>query len=219
MGANLPRNPLDQIQWFENRLADWAVDPTLIGLTALQVSDLSTMVGQARAAYDNTQAIRDTSKAATTAYKSAVAEMRAFGADLIATIKAYAETTADPGVYETAQVSPRDPAGAVPPPEQPQNLTTLLRNDGSIELRWKAAQPSGTRYIIYRRLGPVGSFAVIGDAGGAKSFIDGGVPAGTASATYYIVAKRGDSASAPSEQAIMPLGAGNGESEGLSLAA
>jgi hypothetical protein len=223
MGTNIPRNPLEQIQWFENRLPLWSASPELIGLTALQVSDLSTAVGMARSAYDAAQSARDTAKAQTGAFHTATGSMRALGADLVATIKAYAETTGDPSVYTTAQVSPRDPSGASPPPAQPENLVTTLRNDGSIELRWKTpgAQPAGTRYIIWRRLGNTGAFVVAGDAGAGKSFIDNGVPAGTGSATYYIVAKRGDQSSPPSEWTTIPLGvSGNDGDEGeLSLAA
>ena len=219
MGTNLPPTRLDALEWVETRTPLWNPDPTLIGLSIAQVTEVINRQNAARTAYTDALAARAASKAATQAWYAAADSMRSYTADLISAIKAYAETTANPNVYDIAQVSPPDPAGALPPPNQPADVTTTLRNDGTVEIKWKGAQPSGTRYTIHRKLAGQTSFTLIGDVGSDKSFIDGGVTAGTTSATYYIVARRADDASPPSEQTTIAFGIGGNQEQGLQIAA
>jgi hypothetical protein len=117
---------------------------------------------------------------------------------------------------------PPAPPSQAPPPAQPFDLATHLLNDGTIELKWKGTGPTGTRYFVHRKLAGESAFSVVGDFSG-KSFVDGGVPAGTASVTYFVVAKRGETASPASEPVFMLLGAfnnaGEQQGDGLSLAA
>lgn len=221
MGQNLPDSRLGKIEWFETRAPVWQNDPPGIGLSVEQAADIFGLTTQARQAYTAAVDARAVARTATQAYHDAVDALHAAGSGDIALIKAFADASDDPGgVYAAAMVSPASPPSQAPPPAQPFDVTTLLRNDGTIEVKWKGTGPTGTRYFVHRRLATEQAFTVVGDFAG-KNFIDGGVPAGTASVSYFVVAKRGETASSPSEQVTMPLGAGNdgeGETE-LSLAA
>jgi hypothetical protein len=221
MGTNLPQSMVGKLEWFETRTPLWNPDPPGIGLSIAQATEIINRTALAREAYNAALAARATSKAATQAWHDAAESMHTYGADLISTIKAFAETTDDPGVYDTAQVSPPSPPGQLPPPNQPADVTTLLRNDGVIDVRWKGAQPAGTRYTIHRRLAGENIFTLIGDSGSDKMFLDGGVPQGTTTATYYIVARRGEQASPASEQTTIAFGIGGNQGQGgqLTLAA
>jgi len=221
MGQNLPTSRLGKIEWFETRTPVWQNDPTAIGLDITRAADIFGLTTQARAAYSAAVDARASAKTATQAFYHAVDTLHATGSEDIALIKAFADASDDPGaVYAAAMVSPPAPPSQAPPPAQPFDVTTTLRNDGTIEVKWKGTGPTGTRYFVHRRLAGEQAFTVVGDFAG-KSFVDGGVPAGTASVSYFVVAKRGETASSPSEQVTMPLGAGN-DGEGmaeLSLAA
>ncbi len=219
----LPGTRLAQIQWLETRLPQWATAAAAIGLTAEQVAEMQTLTTDARAAYDTAQAARAATKNTTQAFHAASDAMRTRAGELINQIKAFAATTGDPNVYTEASVPPPASPSPAPAPAMPDNLTTTLLNDGSILLKWTATQPAPgaeVYFTVQRKLAGQAIFVNIGDTG-EKKFIDASLPQGTPSATYQLIAKRGNHASEPSEAVTIFLGvpqADGGETE-LKIAA
>ncbi|MFG0286169.1 MAG: hypothetical protein ACF8R7_17265 [Phycisphaerales bacterium JB039] len=220
--AIVPPSRVGALEFYETHLPLWTADPTIIGLTLTQVTDLQAAVDTARTQWNNAQAARDASVGATGNFHDAIDTMRTLGSAAIAEIKAYAKTTQNPGVYATAGIpAPATPTPA-PAPATPSEITAEVLASGSIRLRWKALQPAPGAEVytqIQRRLTPTGAFTILGDTG-EKEFIDATVPAGTAQAQYQLIAKRGGQMSDPSLPISVLLGVPSNESEGgLSLAA
>ena len=68
------------------------------------------------------------------------------------------------------------------------NFKAELLPDGSIQMTWRANNPtgmSGVTYQIWRRFGSAAEFAFLG-ASGEKRFIDSTIPAGTAQVQYQV---------------------------------
>lgn len=209
MGANLPRPKQAMIEWVQTRAPIWSASPAQVGLTDSQAAQVAARVAAARAAQLAALEARAAALAATQAYDDAIEALHTSASEAIAIIKAFAEASDDPApVYSAAMVSAPAGQGAPRRPAEVGAVTTQLRNDGAVELRWtmRSPTPTGTRYTIYRRIAGEQAFALIADTS-RKRFIDAGVPAGSLAVTYSILAKRGDFASAPSEQVTMPLGA------------
>ena len=126
--------------------------------------------------------------------------MATIGSNLIRTIRAYAETSQDPGVYALAQIpAPAEP-GPVGPPGQPYELTIGLAATGAVSLGWKCDNPSGSQgtvYEIQRRIG-TSSFQFL-EVAGERSFEDSTIPAGSSGIVYQITAVRGKTRGAPAQ--------------------
>ena len=113
MSDIIPGTILAKIEFFEQRLPDWAADPAAIGLTAPQVADLITRASAARAAYNAAQTIRQQPRNATAVQNDAINDMASFGSELIATIRAFADLQPDPGtIFQSAEINPPAPAGS-----------------------------------------------------------------------------------------------------------
>lgn len=207
MSDIIPSTILAKIEFFEQRLPDWAADPAAIGLTAPQISDLINRTTAARQAYSAAQQIRQQSRNATAVQNDAVSAMASFGSDLIATIRAFADLQTDPvAVFQSAEIDPPQPSNTpLPPPAPATDLAVTLLNTGAIRLTWKGTTANGTFYDVYRRLGEAGSFALIGSSA-TRGFDDTTLPAGTASATYYTVARRDAFSSDASVPALVRFG-------------
>ena len=222
----LPPSDLGMIEWFEQRLADWAADPTAIGLTGEQIITLTSQVSAARAAYTTAQQARNASKSATVVFHDDSGTLRSFGADLIKTIKAFAEATDDANVYAEADVPPPAPPTPRGAPGMPTNMTTSLSNLGAIDIKWKAvnaAASTGAFFVVQRKLDDETQWTNIGQTG-TKSFSDATVPLGTTRATYTIVPWRGELVGPASAQFSVQFGVEDppqqvSESDGLTLAA
>jgi hypothetical protein len=212
MGSNVPDGRLNQIQWFEDRIAQWTAAPTAIGLTSAMVADFSTLLTDARNSFTATQTTRAIAKNATQDFYSKSDTMRTSGGELVNTIKTFAQATDDPTVYTTANVSPaKDTRTPAPAPIQPFDIKTSLNNDGSVQISFKGAGPTGTLYSVYSK--PFGnpSFTFIGQADAeAKTFTDTTVTPGTQSVTYMVQAVRGGQVSPWSEQVTAQFGLGDG---------
>lgn len=226
MAQVLPDSNLAMIQWFEQRLTDWAADPTGIGLTGEQIITLGSQVTAARASYNAAQQARNASKSATVVFHDDSGTLRSFGGDLIKTIKAFAEATDNPGVYADADVPPPAPPTPRGAPGMPTDITTALTNLGAIEIKWKAdnaAASSGAFFVVRRKLDDETQWTTVGQTG-AKAFSDETVPLGTTRAIYTIIPKRGELVGPASAQFAVQFGvedppqpvSGNG---GLGLAA
>lgn len=94
-------------------------------------------------------------------------------------LRGHPHTKNDPNVHLLAQIPPPAQGGVTPPPGTPFDFTVGLLQDGSLELKWKCSNPSGTVGTIYevlRKAGPsTGAFVFLG-ATGVKTFTDDSLP-------------------------------------------
>lgn len=218
MGSNLPATRPAAINWVTERLALWNDNAAAIGLTTAQVAALTAAAQQASVSQTTAYTRRSDAKSATRTYHDDADAMRSMAAAMIATIKAYAESTGDDTVYALANISPKDPPSPVPAPEAPASLSAALGTSGEIILSWKATNPTGTYYVVRRKLGGLGTWENLGDTGG-KEFIDDTIPQGTASVLYQVFAKRGTQKSPGSTQINVSFGVGSDGQTELSMAA
>ena len=211
------------LSFFEAHVALWANDPTGIGLTAEQVTALSGQTVASRSAHTVAVAARETSKGATTALQNELTQLRDMGGPMINAIRAFAEGSDDPGaVYAAAQIPPPAAPSPAPAPDAPTNITTTVYTTGAVELKWKVKQPRRGAEIftvIFRQLNKTGPYTEYASTG-EKTFVDTNIPPGATAVSYVLRARRGDQVSVPSDTVVQHLGVpGNGEQQGLSLAA
>lgn len=195
MATNLPKPITDLLAWAETHDTLWQLNQASISLSAAQVTSFKSLVGTFRSAYDDAEAARLASKNATETLHSAVSNVRATAGAYVNLIKAFAETTNNTNVYTLAGVSPDDPAGTVPAPIPPEAITASVNSDGSLTLKWKVGQPegvTGVQYLVSRRLGSAGTFALVGSVGAIKTYVDATLPFGVDGVQYIITPKRGD---------------------------
>lgn len=217
----VPENRLERIEFYEAHIAPWTTNAVGIGLTAASVTALGALVTSARNAYNAAEAARQAAKAATQSFYDAVRAMHSnpgAGADMIEQIKNYAQTKNLPNVYTLAQIPPPAVPGVTPPPGTPFDFTVGLLQNGSLELKWKCNNPSGTSGTIYevaRRLGgsTTGPFEYVGPTG-VKTIIDDTVPSNAGPVTYQITAIRSTQRGNPA-QFTVTFGMGGG---GLTVA-
>jgi hypothetical protein len=209
----VPKNPLGKIEFYEAHLSPWEGNAVAIGLTVAAVTALETATNNARAAYNAHLAAQQQAKAATQDYYEKVRLMHnspGKGADMIQTIKTFAQTTNNPNVYTLAEIPPPATPGTTPPPGTPFDFTVGLLQDGALELKWKCNNPSGTVGTIYevkRKIGN-GAFEFVG-ASGVKTFTDDSLPANASPCTYQITAVRSTSRGNPA-QFTVTFGSGGG---------
>ncbi len=221
MGANMPSNDNLALVWLEGHIDQWTASAATIGLTSAQTTDLAAKISDARTAFTSVEQIRADSKAQTGAYHSKAVGMRATASDMIADIKSFANTAADPNlVYTTAGITPADPRSPVPAPEQPVALTASLGGDGSVTIGFAGRGPVGTVWEISRQLAGETGFTHLGHADSAtKSFTDTTITAGVATAMYQVRGIRGSITGPASFPITVQFGSADAGAEGLGLAA
>ena len=205
--GTFPNSRIGKVEFYEAHVDVWAAAPTSIGLTAAQVTALETATGNARKAYEEQLAAIDAAKAATLNFYNCVRLMHnapGKGADMVQTIRTFAQTTNNPNVYVLAQIPPPATPGTTPPPGTPNTFTVNLLETGALELKWKCLNPEGVSGTIYevRRNGQF-----IG-ASGIKSFTDDTLP-GTSPVVYQVTAVRSTSRGNPA-QFTVTFGTGGG---------
>lgn len=220
--SNIPTGRIeDQLIWLENHATLWQSVESEVGLSTTQVTQLKSLVQEARSRYTDARAAREASKNATTAQTAALRAARNEASDLIDTIKSFIANTANSeGLWAVAGLNPPAPRGTTPPPNAPTNLSASVDSLGNVVVRWKARQPAqGTVYSITRAFNNAPTFTLI-DVVGEKQFVDSTVPLGTSSVSYVIVAKRSGTTSTPSERLTVQFGrtgVGSGRNEGLTI--
>lgn len=178
------------IQFFTQRLSSWQANPELIGLSPAQVTELAGLTATASSRYQDALVSRQASKDATLEYYNTTDALRNFGAALIATIKAFADATGDPGVYALASIpEPADPTPSAAP-AVPTGVTLFMRAQGSVEIRWDGSLAGGTFYEVQRSLDDGTSWSTIASIP-ARETLDETVPQGTARAYYRIRGVKG----------------------------
>ena len=128
-----------------------------IGLSVAQATAFRIRMEAARDYLLRLEQMKQAAKVATEDALQALGLLQSSAGDAVRSIRSFAEIAAEPGsVYSLAQIPPPAAHAPQPPPAQPTNLTaTLNPTDGTLTLRWKASNPtgtSGTSYIIRRKL-------------------------------------------------------------------
>ncbi len=222
----VPNDRVGKIEFYEaHALAGgpWAINAAAIGLLPASVTTLGTLTTAARANYNAHLAAQEAAKSATQKFYDSVRAMHSgagAGADMIQTIKTYAQTKNDPNVYVLAQIPPPAAGGITPPPGTPFDFTVGLLQDGSLELKWKCNNPSGTQGTIYEVKRQVGSggMTFVG-ATGVKTFTDDTLPSGSSPATYQVTAVRSTARGNPAQFTVsFGIGGGGAGLVGVTIA-
>lgn len=196
MPENLPQNPTDALEWIEARAPQWIARAGQIGLSeafAQEVADLADEARARRLAADEAAA---RAKSATQSWRHGIGQAKARTRAAIATIKAHAAATDDPGVYALAGLSPRDKPGEAPPPSMPRNLAFTVRPRGAVELSWEGGGrggPQGAYYVVQRSFDGGRTWSVLGTTT-SKRFVDEDLPVGQAETFYAVIARHGEHA-------------------------
>lgn len=212
MGQNFPNTIPELLSWGESHWPLWNTNAAQIGLTAAQAMAFKTLVQSSRSAFDAAEAARLASRNATQLQTNALTAMRANAGTLVAIIKAYAEATNNPNIYNLSGISPPDPRGSVAPPSTPENVRASLNPNGSLTLKWKATQPTGAtgvQYQIFRQLDGEQGFTLV-DTVGRKNWTDTSLPRGVDGVNYILQAKRGELTSEESDQLAVVFGSQGG---------
>jgi hypothetical protein len=207
MARIVPDGAVARVSFFEVHAPVWAGRAAEIGASPASVAAVRAAAEAARAALDAQELAQGVARAATQAFRDAVATLSTLGAEVIAQVKAKAAGSSSPSggneVYAAALLPvPAKPA-PLGRPGTPTRFAADLRPDGSLELSWACANPAGangTMYQISRQDGggggggggggsPAAPFAVIGTTG-RKRFVDAALPRGVAAVTYRVVAMR-----------------------------
>ena len=201
--AVVPDKDLEMIQWFELRQPQWASQAAVIGLLPSQCTQLGLLAVSARKAFTDQQMAKAAAKTATQVFVQAANGrnpdgLRVFGAELIKTIRAFAETTNNPAVFDKANFAPPSPPTPTPPPSKPTDVTATIEPSGALTIRFKATSPgSGAVYLVKRKLASESNFSLIGTAdpdsrsNRFKSFLDDSLPPGANNFEYIFQGKRG----------------------------
>lgn len=222
--GTVPSTIVGKIEFFEEHLPVWAVNPAGIGITAAQVAALSALVNTARDSYEAANAARTAARTATTAQNLDVDTMYDLGADLIKMIRAYAEATNNPTVYNNAQIPPPAPAAPLGPPQTPKDVSGVLNSAGHIELRWSGTRTGGTSFLVERSVNSSGGPWTLIGTSEERTFTDEHVPTSIQTVSYRITAVRSGGASNPTNPFTILFGTASESGEGaagggLSLAA
>jgi hypothetical protein len=180
---------LGKLSFFEEHLPVWSVDPAAIGIDAAQIASLALLVTAARTDFDSVAAIRNSAMAATEAQNNSIDAMYDLGADLLKTIRAFAETTNDSSVYVAAEIPAPQPPTPAGPPDKPSELAVELLSGGGLRLTWKGTLSKSAFFSVYRKAEAESSFTLL-DSPAEKFFDDTTIPAGANNVTYYIQARR-----------------------------
>lgn len=173
-------------------------DPSVFGLTELEVDQFVDMVLQAGEARDKARRARLLAKARFVRQREAFANLRALFGALVGSVDVKAKragTGKARGVYAAAGIDPPEKGGPRPAPGEPFDLAYSMRTNGEIEGRFEIDDNArgGLLYEVQRRLvalddaeSPWLPLDIVAD----KRFVDGDVPAGVRRVQYQVRAMR-----------------------------
>lgn len=207
-----PQRIIELINFCEQHVGPFSTNAAAIGLQSQQANAYKNATDAARQAFNAAAAARAASEAATRAQTEAVRTLRNLNGDLVRIIRGFAGQAPDPNeVYRLSEINPPAPPTPLAPPGTPTDFTVGLNADGSITLKWKCKNPSGTNGVVYslRRRSGTGAYMYLG-ATGTKDYTDATIPAGTANVTYEVQAQRSGSRGQPSQFTVQFGVAGDG---------
>ncbi len=182
-----------RLEWIEARITQWVANASQIGITSIQANNLKDLVGQASSAFTTAEFARAEAKNATRKYYDAVSDMSGPTRDLIATIKAFAETTDNPNVYALSSIDPPAPPTPVAAPTVPFDVSGSVSPTGNATITWDADRSgasSGIFFMVERKRGNEATFSIIGGTA-EKAFLDVDPRFATGTVQYRVKAQRG----------------------------
>jgi hypothetical protein len=205
-----PTSPrADFLSWANVHAPIFTAKAAQIGLTAPQAAAFAAAVEAASAAESDRAGATQAAKTATQDATMKVSDLRRSASATVGLIKAFAQQTDNPNVYNLAEIPAPATPTPVPPPALPTDLSvSLIPTTGQIELRWKAANPvgsSGTAYIVRRRIAATGPFEFLGVTG-EKRFVDSTFAAGPDRVEYTVQGQRADSSGPVSNIVVVNFG-------------
>jgi hypothetical protein len=209
MGRTVPVANQDAIDFFAARVGDWAKGPAAIGLTSGQIDEINLRLAEAQARIAEAHAARIAAQTATLALSDAMRSLRGFGGDLVKTIRAFAETTEDPGVYTASSIPPVAEPTPAAAPAKPTLVTAAINTSGSITINWRGRRSGGVQFIVQRSDTPVGQspgpwrFVAVTPT---NETLDNTVPPGLAAVAYRVWAQSPAGASDASNLAVLAFG-------------
>jgi hypothetical protein len=203
----LPPGDLQRVEFMEGHLALWTTNAVAIGLTAAQVTAMSTATTAARAGFNGSTTAHAAAKAATANFHNLTRSLSDLASDAIKAIKLKAAQNNDPNVYVLANIPAPLPPSPPPPPEPPTDLIADPNADGTVTLKWKGSIANSTFFSVWRKVGSSPTWTNIGSTA-IKTFQDSTVPSTPipASITYSVRSQRNNEVSAPSVQAEVVYG-------------
>ncbi len=213
--ATFPGSKDGKIEYFEQRIDQWAADPAAVGLTLAQVTELATLIADARTTYTSVQLGKQDVKNLVFTQDTAIDTMMNLGTAIVSTIRAFADTTtatdgatAGAAIFSAANLSPYSNGTPTPPPTPATNLQASLLNTGGLKLTWDGTIANGTVYTIWRRAGTETNFSQVGISG-QRFYEDQTIPAGSTEAVYFLQTVRDEFISDDSELITVRLGVVN----------
>lgn len=209
--ALVPTNKSERIGFYEAHIEQWTTNALAIGVTVAECTAMDALITTARKDLTGQDIAADAAQVATVVCNTSVRAMHAKGAGMIAKIKAFAEATNNPNVFNLAGIPGPAVESPMPPPGVARDFVATLNQTGFLTLKWKCTNPAGangTAYEVQRKVGN-GNFAFIGIAGGNKEFIDTTLTAGSTGVVYQITGVR-SSLRGPAAQVNVNFGVGGG---------
>ncbi|MCC6907026.1 MAG: hypothetical protein IT430_03715 [Phycisphaerales bacterium] len=185
----------DFLAWCNAHTQTFIDHAAAIGATPAQTAGFKVATENAANALTDLDIARGAAESATANTNLKFAELRKKAAEMVRSIRTFAENTGNPGVYVIANIPAPQPPQPAPPPAQPTDLTVSLDpTSGAPVLVWKASNPAGTQgtsYIIRRRTAVAADFEFVGVTG-AKKFTDDSFFAGPDMVQYTVQGQRSD---------------------------
>lgn len=225
----IPKSDVELMEFVTSHLPVWSADPAGVGLSGPLLAELSALQDTALASRRAADAARQAALAATLEAHADARQLRDNVSVLVKTIKAFAERQATPAnVYAEAQIpAPKKPGPTAPPPVA-TDVSLELEPGGGVRVHWKAAGGSPSTGCMFKVLRAVpgvhgGRLAVVGlgtsRRGGRYTFVDETLPPDATSASYAVVAVRGNREGPMSTLVSARFGVGGGTTQTIKLAA
>ncbi len=215
--GNIPDNRRDLLAFGLSHADTWQTAAQEIGLTNAQAARVKADSGTTQGKQNSVEIQRDAVKTATRELSENYTDLRRSVAEAVRTITTFAENQPTQklrlAVFNTANIEPPAPRrNNVPPRVATELKVSLDATTGALQLRWKAAQPAGVVYSVYRKTSTSSTFTLAGVTG-EKKFIDLGLPGSPNIVSYYVVATKGTLSSSPGGTLEVRFGNGDERSE------
>jgi hypothetical protein len=107
MARVVPNAMRERLEFFNSHAPTWVANAASIGLTPAQAAAVQDLTDEAKAALAAQISAMEAAKSATVRLQSAMEALTSAGTAAVATIKAYADSSNEPGpVYVTANIAP-----------------------------------------------------------------------------------------------------------------
>ena len=149
--TTIPPRPDDALDWVAARITKWSADPTAVGLSAEDLAALQLDLDAANAAQAAKVATKAASLSATASFKDKYMTRRDRAGVQVATIRAFARSSADPqSVYSLADIPAPATPGESPAPAQPRDFRVTLLQNGALSFTFKCPNPVGATGVTYK---------------------------------------------------------------------